>query len=92
MEEDETIETQYLRTYVKHEQSGKWFLVSSINRRDSTIYRFRMSETMVFEWDNETKKMGKIIDQFSGAPNSLFQHVLCVESLLQDGELDDEEE
>lgn len=52
----------------------------------------KFSKEMVFEWDDETKKTGEIIGQYSGSPNGSLQHVLCTESLLQGGELDDEEE
>lgn len=84
-------EEKYLRTYVKHEESDKWFFVSSTHKIFSN--GLGNSETMVWEWDNEkNERIGHSIGTYCGSYNNSLNHMMCVENLLQDGELDDEEE
>ena len=61
-----------IQSYVWHD--GKCFFVSTINRESSAIGGGTYAETMVFEWDAQERKRGKIVAQDQGSTNSIYAH------------------
>ena len=51
------------QTYIFGGKDDKCYMVSTINRTSSTPIPMRYAETLVWEWDSETRERGHIIDQ-----------------------------
>lgn len=64
-------------SYVKHANSDLWWNVSTILRSCSSPYAPEMmyNETIVWEWDPDTKIRGKQIEQIGGGLDTHF--ALC---------------
>lgn len=73
------------QTYVWHNNEA--FFVSTINRQSSAslAYGHIYAETLVWEWDSETRKRGKIIGQDECAEDSILAHQSMVKSLFKTG-------
>ena len=80
------------QTYVWH--SGEGFYVSTINRRSSAALSYGRiySETMVWEWNRETKKRGDIIGQDEHCEDSLFAHQRMVQRLFDTGKCEESDD
>jgi nuclear transport factor 2 (NTF2) superfamily protein len=77
-----------LKTYVYHKDGRCWY-VSTIERNyeyDADFGMMRGRETIIWEWDPETKKQCDMIGQF-GPSHTHFD--ICI-NLLEKGELPDD--
>ena len=65
---------------------GKWYYVSTMNRDSSAqYYPHRYAETIVFEWDVENQKRGKILHGDEAGEWSLRTHAKVVDKLCKYG-------
>ena len=73
------------QTFAKH--GGKCAFVSTINRESSAAlaYGATYAETMVWEWDEETKTRGKLLWQGEAGTDSLFTHNRVVKRFEETG-------
>jgi hypothetical protein len=79
------------QTYVQHK--GRWFFVSTINRRSSAMTETELwyAETLVWEWNPETRKRGRMVGQCEGARNSIVTHQEVMGQLYHYGKLVDQQ-
>lgn len=72
-------------TNVRH--GDKWWRVSTINRASSSVYcpESIYAETIVWEWDPETKANVRLVHSDSGAAGSINVHLDCVASIWERG-------
>ena len=66
------------------------YFVSTIHRKSSTSPPLRYYETMVWEWDKETRKRGKLLAQHDsgvGKHSAIDDHALICIELLREGGL-----
>ncbi len=79
------------QTYVRHDD--KWFYVSTINRDCSAVESpYRYAETLVWEYNLETKLAGKLIGQFEDGENRIAQHQEVVDGLYKRGTAEHKED
>ena len=73
------------QTHIWH--GDKCFFVSTINRQSSATlaYGAVYSETLVWEWDDETKQRGAMVGQDEHCEDSLFAHQRMVLRLFDTG-------
>lgn len=84
-----------IQTYVfySNEQAqDKAFFVSTIDRESSSMYGGRYAETIVWKWDNTTKKRGDLIHMGEGMQGSIRTHFNICEKLYKDGTMQTEED
>lgn len=84
-----------IQTYVFYSsetQEDKAFFVSTIDRESSSMYSHRYAETIVWEWDNSTKKRGDLIHMGEGMQGSIRTHFNICEKLYKDGTMHTEED
>lgn len=84
-----------IQTYVFYSnetQEDKAFYVSTIDRESSSMYGGRYAETIVWEWDNTTKKRGDLIHMGEGSQGSIRTHFNICEKLYKDGTMQTEED
>jgi len=83
-------ETQ-IKSYVRYKD--KWFLVSTIERESSAaiIPPVIYNETIVWEWNEETKERGKIIAKTGENKKQIFNHNQICQSLYSFGTWQDQE-
>lgn len=68
------------------DDENKWYYVSTINRDSSAqYYPHRYAETIVFEWDVENQKKGKILKGDECSDGSTWKHDLIVAALRLKG-------
>lgn len=78
-------EETVIQTYVQHQ--GRWFFVSTINRESSAaladghIY----AETLIWDWNPETKDRGRIVWQDEDIRGSIRIHQNLVKRLHEHG-------
>lgn len=75
---------------VKPEDRG--FFVSTIDRESSSMYGGRYAETIVWEWDNNTKNRGDLIHMGEGTQGSIRTHFNICEKLYKDGTMKTDED
>lgn len=77
------------QTYVWHGE--KAFYVSTINRTSSAALAYRRiySETMVWEWNSETKQRCDLIGQDEHCKDSLYAHQRMVQRLFNTGKCEE---
>ncbi len=80
-----------MQSYVWHD--GKCFFVSTINRESSEVlaYGHRYAETMVWEYDPETRERGDLVGQFDGVEGTIGTHVSVCRKLNDTGSVKDED-
>lgn len=81
-----------IQTHVQHE--GKWFFVSTINRRSSIMTEtdFWYSETMAWQWNPETRQRGRLVAQDEDTRNSIAMHQKIVSMLFDHGKIHEDDE
>ena len=80
-----------VKTYIHHKD--KMFFVSTMNREASTLdYSAIYAETMAFEYDKNTKRVGKIVAQTSSAKDSIGGHIRVCAELFKTGEYQEDEQ
>jgi len=74
-----------VQTYVFHE--GRAFYVSTINRESSAAlaYGHEYAETLVWEWDAESRTRGNIVGQGECRAGSIRVHQELVQRLFDTG-------
>lgn len=79
--------TQFLAAQVvRHPAKDEYYYVSTINRDSSAqYYPHRYAETIVWEWDNEIQKKGRILYQDEAGEWSVRSHNLIIEKLQKNG-------
>lgn len=83
--DEEYMNKTLAQTYVWRD--GKGFFVSTINRQSSAQFGYNhiYAETLVWEWDRESKQRGKMIGQDEHCEDSLFAHQRMVQRLFDTG-------
>ena len=83
--EEEYVNKTLAQTNVWHGDKG--FFVSTINRQSSAALAYGRiySETLVWEWDSETKRRGNIVGQDEHCEDSIFAHQRMVQRLFETG-------
>jgi hypothetical protein len=79
----EPINTRIIQTYVTHK--GKEYFISTINRESSSMYGGIYAETLVWEWDRETRERGDLVGQDEGSRDSIRAHLQMVERIFKTG-------
>ena len=81
-----------IATYVSHK--GKWWRVSTINRESSAIggYGHKYAETLVWDWDVATQKLGSICHTDSWSEDSIHKHQQIVNKIHEGGAFWEESE
>lgn len=76
------------------EHGGKSFFVSTINRYSSSQLRpdHRYAETLVWEWDWETRQRGRMLWQGSDCENRIQTHQATVERIHKTGSPEEPED
>ena len=83
--------TTLIQSYVHHK--GKCFFVSTIDRDSSAAaYQGLYAETIVWEWNKETRERGEMIGQDEGGQGSIYEHARICRDLFKNGTLDEVEE
>lgn len=80
------------QTHVWHGE--KAFYVSTINRQSSAIFYYSRiyAETLVWEWNPETRQRGDLIGQDEHCEDSLFAHQRMVQRLFDTGKCEERSE
>jgi hypothetical protein len=80
-----------IQSTVQH--GGKWFFASTINRESSAqlSYGGTYAETMVWEWNFDTKTRGDLVGQDEGSTDSIRVHIVICERLHSTGKFDADE-
>ena len=73
------------QSYVSH--NGQEYFISTINRESSAMYGGVYAETLVWEWDRETRKRGKIVGQAEGPKDSIYAHIQMIEKIYSTGKI-----
>lgn len=81
-----------IATYVSHK--GKWWRVSTINRESSALgsYGHKYTETLVWDWDVETQKIGNICHMGECSEGSIHKHQQIVNKIHEGGAFWEESE
>jgi len=77
---------QVMKSYVHHDD--KVFFVSTINRESSSMFGGMYAETMVWEWDPETRERGVFVGQGEGPMGSIYNHQSICQQLFNHGSID----
>ena len=87
--EEEYVNKTLAQTHVWNGEKG--FFVSTINRPSSAALAYGRiySETMVWEWNRETKQRGNLIGQDEHCKDSLFAHQRMVQRLFDTGKCEE---
>jgi hypothetical protein len=72
-----------LKSYVRH--GDKWFFVSTIERDSSSPLGSRYNETMVWEYNFDTKERGEILFQDGEPAGSIRNHLALVDIIHRNG-------
>lgn len=72
-----------IQTYVFTDDGA--FFVSTIDRESSSMMGGRYAETMVWEWDGESRDRGSIMAQGEDIEGSIRRHMQIVEKLYSQG-------
>ena len=78
---------QIMQSYVHH--GDKVFFVSTINRESSSMFGGTYAETMVWEWDPETRERGAFVGQGEGSSDSIYTHQAFCKQLHETGALNE---
>lgn len=81
--QDDYVSEPMAHSHVYH--NGKAFYVSTINRNSSAGYGGVYSETLVWEWNKETRQRGDLIGQDEHCKDSIFAHQRMVQRLFDTG-------
>jgi len=78
-----------IQSYVWHED--KCFFVSTINRNTSAREApdFIYAETLVWTYDNETRKAGSLLYQLDSIKNDIRTHLQACQDLHEYGKIED---
>lgn len=79
-----TADDRVMKSYVWHD--GKCFFVSTIERDCSAMeWPSRFNETIVWDYDWDTKERGSIVHQDEGSAGSIRKHLTICERLYACG-------
>ena len=78
------------QSYVSYED--KEYFVSTINREGSAMQGGVYAETMVWEWDRETRNRGNLVGQDEGMKDTIRVHIKMVERIFATGTFEDGED